>query len=97
MSVCVQCGIERDDGALLCPQHERESLDTWAEGNRIICDWIHRGKLPERAPDPQAEDEAWIRPWTPEVLRPFADDRRALAGPAGPGFAAIERTAPTAE
>lgn len=89
MSVCVQCGIERDDGALLCPQHERESLDTWAEGNRIICDWIHRGKLPESPPD-RTDDAAWIRPWTPEVLFSRSDEPSpVLAPPASPDFLAL--------
>jgi hypothetical protein len=24
--------------------HEAEAFDNWAEANRVICDWIHRGK-----------------------------------------------------
>jgi hypothetical protein len=74
MSVCAQCSVERNDGASLCPQHERESFDNWAEANRAICDWIHRRKpLPRLSLDEREEAFSGyqVRPWTPEVLRPF--------------------------
>jgi hypothetical protein len=63
---CVQCGYERDDGAALCPQHAQEPLDNWAEANRAICDWIHRGRPLRRLPaderlDSTASDERPFR------------------------------------
>ena len=58
MSVCAQCGVERNDGAALCPQHGFSYFsDNWAQENRAICDWIHRGKPLPRLP-PEERDDA---------------------------------------
>jgi hypothetical protein len=48
VSLCASCGIERWDGVELCPQHDAFLPDDWAEGNRLLCDLLHRGKEPPR-------------------------------------------------
>jgi hypothetical protein len=56
MSLCAACGIERDDVLELCPHHTCDSLDYWADGNRILCDWMHRGIEPARLDPALRED-----------------------------------------
>lgn len=39
---CAMCNASEPDE--LCRYHPKEKTDDWAEGNRVICDFIHRGK-----------------------------------------------------
>jgi len=52
MSLCPMCGITVMTGDGICPWHTRSNDTTWAEGNRVMCDFFHRGILrpvePER-------------------------------------------------
>lgn len=57
MSLCASCGSELSDGSSLCRHHQLGGEDRWAEGNRILCDLLHRGKEPARLPRDQREDE----------------------------------------
>ena len=41
MSVCARCGHATIDGGL-CTYPGSEHAD-WATGNRVMCDFIHRG------------------------------------------------------
>jgi hypothetical protein len=53
MSLCAYCGYPTlDDG--MCAYHGvgqgAPDVDDWASGNRIMCDFIHRGILLEATP-----------------------------------------------
>ena len=43
MSVCVQCGYPTSGPEDMCAHHVASSGDDWAMGNRIMCDFLHRG------------------------------------------------------
>ena len=49
MSRCAQCGFELEASFELCPHHHVRDED-WAASNRIMCDFLHRGKEPARLP-----------------------------------------------
>ena len=48
MSLCPVCGQQLSENAALCPQHTGQSVSGWAAGNRILCDFFHRGVAPPR-------------------------------------------------
>jgi len=50
MSLCVQCGQSTFGGESLCAYHSASYGEEWARGNRIMCDFLHRGIVspPER-------------------------------------------------
>ena len=56
MSLCASCGLELSDASSLCRYHHTGGEDRWAEGNRIVCDLLHRGKEPNRLPREERED-----------------------------------------
>ena len=43
MSVCVQCGYPTSGPEDMCAHHVASYADDWAMGNRIMCDFLHRG------------------------------------------------------
>ena len=43
MSLCAQCGEPTPDSRDLCIYHSSGQGDGWAVGNRIMCDFLHRG------------------------------------------------------
>jgi hypothetical protein len=43
MSLCAYCGQSLPEGRGLCPHHSTGHGDDWATGNRIMCDFVHRG------------------------------------------------------
>jgi hypothetical protein len=43
MSVCINCGHPTLGVGDLCPHHESGHGDDWATGNRLMCDFLHRG------------------------------------------------------
>jgi len=49
MRLCAQCGYITDNRDGLCAYHVRDDSlssihgDSWAAGNRIMCDFVHRG------------------------------------------------------
>jgi hypothetical protein len=43
MTLCAYCGLPPLDGGSLCAHHGPAGGDDWARGNRIMCDFIHRG------------------------------------------------------
>ena len=57
MSLCAVCGSELSDDSSLCRHHHVGFEDGWAEGNRILCDLLHRGKEPGRLPKDLREPE----------------------------------------
>jgi hypothetical protein len=46
VSLCALCGACLLGAAVLCPHHQYPPDAGWAEGNRIMCDFIHRGIAP---------------------------------------------------
>ena len=71
MSVCSACGsagIVNDID--LCAYHSRPDAEDWAAGNRIMCNFLHRGIIPKRIDeklrwegdeDPRTSDPAEFR------------------------------------
>jgi len=43
MSRCAQCGFPTLAPDALCQHHAGGHADDWAAGNRMICDFLHRG------------------------------------------------------
>lgn len=58
MSTCASCGLEILADSGLC-RHHISSGDNWAEGNRIMCDFLHRKKLPSRLAKEHREEKYW--------------------------------------
>ena len=51
MSLCALCGQPTLDSGSLCTYHNSGQGDDWAAGNRIICDFLHRGIVSPIPPD----------------------------------------------
>jgi hypothetical protein len=73
MSLCVVCRSPCPDGSALCPHHHWTPDDRWAVGNRIVCDFLHRGIVSAggcnehdgiRGPAPAQEPSGLGRPQT---------------------------------
>jgi len=43
MSLCIQCGYPTSGPDDMCAHHVASDADDWAMGNRIMCDFLHRG------------------------------------------------------
>lgn len=48
MSLCVQCGLSLSGDQSLCAHHPYNGGADWAAVNRIMCDMLHRKKVPTR-------------------------------------------------
>jgi hypothetical protein len=59
VSICASCGLQLAGDSALCPHHHCVFGDDWAEGNRLMCDFFHRGKVPPRLPTEEPEDDLW--------------------------------------
>jgi hypothetical protein len=59
MSLCPSCGLEIIDRSGLCRHHLSQG-DGWAESNRIMCDFVHRKKIPARLGSADRADEFWM-------------------------------------
>jgi hypothetical protein len=59
MSLCAACGFPLTDDSALCSHHHAIYGDDWAEANRIMCNFLHRGKVPPRLGPAEREDEPW--------------------------------------
>ncbi len=46
MSQCVYCGLPTPGPEDFCAHHSAGHGDDWATGNRIMCDFLHRGVVP---------------------------------------------------
>ena len=58
MSLCVQCAQPTFGPGQLCAYHTSGPPDDWAIGNRLMCDFLHRGIVPPTPPgfaDPYIE------------------------------------------
>ena len=45
--------------SMLCAHHHLVS-DEWAAGNRVMCNFIHRGVVPERLSAEERSDAAFV-------------------------------------
>jgi hypothetical protein len=58
VSLCALCGISLTGDLALCPHHHGgEDQEHWADGNRIMCDFLHRGLIPPRLTPQDRGDE----------------------------------------
>lgn len=44
MSLCSACGLALAGDADFCPYHQTGYAEDWAVANRIMCDFVHRGR-----------------------------------------------------
>ena len=62
MSLCVQCAQPTLGSGEFCIHHLAAHADGWATGNRLMCDFLHRGIVPATPdgtadPSPEPFDE----------------------------------------
>lgn len=58
MSLCALCGLTVPDGTGVCAHHHTAD-DDWASTNRIMCDFFHRQRLPDRLTARERDDDFW--------------------------------------
>ena len=56
VSLCAVCALQLSGDLALCPHHHGVSGDDWATTNRLMCDFVHRGRIPRLTPR-EREDE----------------------------------------
>jgi hypothetical protein len=56
MSLCALCGSTTTSPGDLCTYHQ-EATGDWAVNNRLMCDFVHRGRIPPRLPPEQRVDD----------------------------------------
>jgi hypothetical protein len=59
MSVCAICGGPIAGKAGLCGGHALGADARWAMTNRVMCDLLHRGKLPVRIGTADLDEESY--------------------------------------
>jgi hypothetical protein len=71
MSICALCGFLTDSRDELCTYHvgghgsSSPGDDDWAAGNRIMCDFLHRGIVMPAGPAPRVGVDRPLTPtWT---------------------------------
>lgn len=58
VSLCASCGLDISGDVGLCPHHHRVySGHDWAATNRIMCDFLHRQRVPRRLTEAELDDE----------------------------------------
>jgi hypothetical protein len=73
MTLCASCGLPVMGDMGLCDHHHGKAGDNWAIGNRIMCDFFHRGIVPPRLATDDRDDDFWTTaPTSPELLEPVA-------------------------
>jgi len=59
MSLCASCGLQLSGNAALCPHHHYVYGNDWAVANRIMCDFVHRRKVPPGLAQHDRDDDFW--------------------------------------
>lgn len=59
MSLCASCGLPLFGNPALCPHHHCIYGDDWATANRIMCDFVHRKRIPPRLPEHDRNEDFW--------------------------------------
>jgi hypothetical protein len=58
VSLCASCGLNILDDVGLCPHHRVAcGGDDWAVANRIMCDFLHRQRVPRRLTEAERHDD----------------------------------------
>ena len=58
MSLCLLCAQPMPGDAGICAFHVHDARDDWATGNRVMCDFVHRGIV---APWAETDaDTSWL-------------------------------------
>jgi hypothetical protein len=58
MSLCVICGYPTLTDGDVCSHHTASLGDDWAAGNRLMCDFLHRG-IVSAGPAGHASTRGW--------------------------------------
>ena len=69
MSRCGLCGQPTAGPGEICVYHMSFPADDWAEGNRIMCDFVHRGIVPP-APRERANELEFLAETLDEAISP---------------------------
>ena len=62
--ICSVCGLSTGytaDAQEICAHHAAGLGDNWSDGNRIMCDFIHRRKIPPRLAEPERDEDFWAQ------------------------------------
>jgi hypothetical protein len=66
---CLICGLSILASWGVCLHHTMMHDDNWARGNKVWCDYFHRGQLLPRLPEKERDAVEWY--WTAnEYLEP---------------------------
>jgi hypothetical protein len=66
MSLCASCGLDIPDAVGLCPHHHvAYGGEDWAVANRIMCDFLHRQRVPRRLTGAERDDDVAAVTHTP--------------------------------
>ena len=57
MNLCAQCSLPLSLPQQLCPHHAI-AADDWSAANKIMCDFLHRGRVPLRN-ETERSDDFW--------------------------------------
>lgn len=57
--ICASCGLALVGDQTLCLQHHMSAGDDWSTSNRVMCDFLHRKKVPERLSAEQRDDNLY--------------------------------------
>lgn len=57
MSLCAVCSAPIAGADALCAAHPLWRDGDWAVANRLMCDFIHRGKVPPRHWSSESDDQ----------------------------------------
>ena len=69
MSLCVLCAQPTLTDGDLCVYHLYPHGDDWAAGNRIMCDFVHRG-IVSAAPSERANELEFLAETLDEAISP---------------------------
>jgi hypothetical protein len=78
VTLCPACGLrlgeETVDGRVgICGHHAGYQGENWSDGNRIWCDWVHRGIVPPRLEPRERDDDFWAYVLAPDAPPPAQD------------------------
>lgn len=80
MNICLVCGMTVPAGTAVCPGHEIVADRAWSQSNRIICDFVHRGKEPPRLSREEREPSVPTVRWYGRSSTPVAAWLRSSRG-----------------
>ncbi len=63
MNLCAYCGLPTSRADVLCTHHTSVFGDDWATGNRMMCDFIHRGIMTPAPVRADERDAAFMVEW----------------------------------